>query len=292
MNTHPEAAATIPAKTDIIGGFEYTGRDFAEIAGILREATGINLNDTKLTLVYSRLSKRLRSRGLASFRDYCDLIREDEDELQRMIEALTTNTTSFFRERHHFEHLQTAVMPGLAAAARSGARVRLWSSAASSGQEPYSIAMTVLSVLPDAASLDIRILATDINAQMVERGQRGQYEREDLSGIPAPLASRYLRTENDHAVVCDELKSLVSFRQLNLHERWPMRGSFDVVFCRNVMIYFSADTQAALWQRLGSQVAPGGHLYIGHSERLSGPASSEFELIGITTYRKQKWRQQ
>lgn len=288
MNTELEIGAASRATADKNGGFLYTDRDFAEISTILRETTGINLNNTKVTLVYSRLTKRLRSRGLDSFRDYCGLIREDTEELQRMIEALTTNTTSFFRERHHFDHLQNVVLPPLIASARSGKRVRLWSSAASSGQEAYSIAMTILSVVPDAKSLDIRILATDINAQMVEQGRLGNYDRDELSGVPAAMGSRYFRTENDRAVVSEDLRTLVSFRQLNLLEKWPMRGAFDVVFCRNVMIYFSAETQAALWQRLGAQIQPGGFLYIGHSERLSGRVTSEFELVGITSYRKQK----
>jgi chemotaxis protein methyltransferase CheR len=272
------------------GAAEFTKADFAEITDLLARTTGIQLNESKASLVYSRLIKRLRQAGLDTFSDYCEFVRADADERQAMIEALTTNTTSFFREGHHFEHLQKHVMPVLLSKARAGTRVRLWSCASSSGQEPYSLAMTVLSSSPDAGKLDIRILATDVNTQMVARGAEGVFDKDEFDGVPPALAAKYFHKApggRTGDVIADAaLKRLVAFRVLNLLAPWPMKGLFDVIFCRNVMIYFSPETQAELWAKLAARLAPGGILYIGHSERISGPAANQFETVGVTTYRK------
>lgn len=272
--------------------FALTSSDFDLISRILKQEAGIVLLPAKATLVYSRLAKRLRKCGVSTFHDYCTLIQKDIGERTSMIEALTTNTTNFFREPHHFEHLQKHVLPGLIASARAGRRVRIWSSASSSGQEPYSIALSIVQSAPDAANLDLRILATDINTAMVDRGAAGIYDSEETADIPRALASRYfVRHEGggghgSHVVATDEIKRLISFRVLNLFDDWPMKGMFDVVFCRNVMIYFDAETQAGLWERISRKVAMGGFLYIGHSERVTGPAAEAFRQVGTTTYAK------
>lgn len=276
------------------GSFEFTNEDFVVISQILREATGIHLLDSKATLVYSRIAKRLRALGLASFSDYCRYIAQDAGERQGMIEALTTNTTSFFREQHHFDLLEREVLPPLVEAARRRQPVRLWSSASSSGQEPYSIALSLLKVAPDAPRLDIRILATDINTQMVAKGLAGDYSDEDIGGLSQEHLSRYFkRGAGERGAVytaTPDLKALIRFRQLNLQDKWPMRVSFDVIFCRNVMIYFAQETQTALWQRLAQQLQPGGYLFIGHSERVTGPCAATLEQVGITAYRKRTER--
>ena len=271
--------------------FEMSSRDFKHIAATLHAESGIYIAESKTALVYSRLAKRLRALGLASFRDYCNLIAGEDgrEERQRMIAALTTNVTAFFREPHHFEHLKHNVAPQLIAAAQRGERVRLWSSACSSGEEPYSIALTLLSLAPNLANFDVKILATDIDPNVVAVGERGLYSERALAGAPANLRERWFRSargaDGETLSAADELRRLVVFRQLNLIGPWPMKGLFHAIFCRNVVIYFDQPTQAKLWGRFASALAPGGVLYIGHSERLSGPAVAAFRSEGVTTYR-------
>jgi chemotaxis protein methyltransferase CheR len=180
------------------------------------------------------------------------------------------------------------VAPPLIAAAQRGDRVRLWSSACSSGEEPYSIALTLLSLAPNLANFDIKILATDIDPNMVACGERGIYPEKALASVPANLRERWFRAargEDGELRATDELRRLVAFKQLNLIGAWPMKGRFQAIFCRNVVIYFDQPTQAKLWTRFASALAPNGVLYIGHSERLSGPAVGVFKSEGVTTYR-------
>lgn len=272
------------------GEFVFTAEDFRNIAHILHAHAGIALNEGKAALVYSRLAKRLRALGLRSFRDYCALVQgvDGVDERQAMTAALTTNVTRFFREPHHFDHLRDKVMPELAARARAGGRVRMWSAACSNGQEPYSMAITLLSVLPEAARLDVKILATDIDPNMVAEGKVGCYREDAVSPVPLELRRRWFEKvpAADGRVwsVSPELRDLVAFRELNLIGEWPMRGRFDVIFCRNVVIYFDEPTQERIWSRFVPAMAPGGTLYIGHSERVSGPAVATLETAGLTTY--------
>jgi chemotaxis protein methyltransferase CheR len=233
----------------------------------------------------------LRLLGLTKFSDYCDLIADTTNaagktEREAMIAALTTNVTRFFREPHHFEHLKTKILPPLLAKAKAGQPVRIWSAACSSGQEPYSIALTILSLLPDAANYDIKILATDIDPNMIATGQAGLYEIESLSPVAADLRQRWF-TSTEQSNICQvsaHLRALVSFRRLNLIGDWPMRGAFQAIFCRNVVIYFDNETQSKIWARMIPLLAPSGALYIGHSERVSGPAEAHLRSDGITTY--------
>ena len=270
------------------GEFLLTGDDFACLAGMLHADAGIALPPAKATLLYSRLAKRLRALGLADFQQYCALLADPQqrDERLRMLAALTTNVTRFFREPHHFDHLRTQVLPPLLAAAQKGGRVRIWSAACSSGQEPYSVALTILGLLPDAARHDVRVLATDIDPNMVAAGRAGRYDEEALSPVPAAMRQRWFRPCADGLEAGDELRRLVGFRELNLVGEWPMRGQFDAILCRNVVIYFAEDTQARVWSRFKPLLQPDGYLYIGHSERLGGPAAAAFESAGITTYRR------
>ena len=272
------------------GEYVMTAEDFRRIAAMLYADSGIVMGEGKESLVYSRLTKRLRALGLESFRSYCALVAgaEGVDERQRMLSALTTNLTRFFREPHHFEHLKAKVLPPLAAAARRGGRVRLWSAACSNGAEAYSIAMTLLSVMPDALEHDVRVLATDIDVKMIEACRRGLYEPEQVRDAPAALRDRWMRrVQADGAEAweaSEDLRELIAFRELNLIGAWPMRGRFDAVFCRNVAIYFDEPTQTELWRRLSEQLAPGGRLYIGHSERVGGEALGRLVSEGVTTY--------
>lgn len=271
----------------IEGEFVFTTDDFRQIASVLHAHAGIALTEAKAALVYSRLAKRLRSLGLRSFREYCALIdgREGVDERQAMMAALTTNVTRFFREPHHFDHLRDQVMPALAERARAGGRVRLWSAACSNGQEPYSMAITVLDALPEAADLDVRILATDIDPNMVAEGKAGVYRQEHLEPVPMAQRTRWFNKAPEGWAVNDTLRRLVAFRELNLIGDWPMKGQFDVIFCRNVVIYFDDQTQERVWSRFVPLMTPGATLYIGHSERVSGPAADRLDTSGLTTYR-------
>ncbi|MFN3535875.1 MAG: CheR family methyltransferase [Brevundimonas sp.] len=288
----PTADRVRPAKDASLvqGEFAFTAEDFRHIAQVLHSHAGIALTEAKAALVYSRLAKRLRTLGLRSFRDYCALIdgADGVDERQAMFAALTTNVTRFYREPHHFDHLRDKVMPTLAERARQGGRVRLWSAACSNGQEPYSMALTVLAALPEAAKLDVRILATDIDPNMVAEGRRGLYSAEALEPVPDTLRNRWFKRESggDRMLyaVAPELRRLVSFNPLNLIGDWPMKGKFDVIFCRNVVIYFDDQTQETVWSRFLPMMQPGGTLYIGHSERVSGPATARLRTSGLTTY--------
>ncbi len=271
------------------GEYPYTTEDFRKIAGILYGLSGIHMPESKATLAYSRLAKRLRTLGLQSFREYCALIADDAqvDERQKMMAALTTNVTRFFREPHHFEHLKTKVLPGLAAKARAGGRVRIWSAGCSSGEEPYSIAITLLEALPEAPRLDVKILATDIDPNMVRRADEATYPEEAVSAIAPEARRRWLEPVRDGAStrwrLNDDACGLVACRELNLMGAWPMKGRFDVIFCRNVAIYFDEPTQDRLWSRYAASLERGGRLYIGHSERIND--MSRFASDGLTAYR-------
>ncbi|HZZ68207.1 MAG TPA: protein-glutamate O-methyltransferase [Phenylobacterium sp.] len=291
MTAQPALKRREPAMVE--GEFVFTEGDFRKIAAMVHGDAGIALHETKATLVYSRLAKRLRALGLASFHDYCALVagHDGVDERQKMLAALTTNVTRFFREPHHFDHLRDKLLPPLLAKARAGGKIRIWSAAYSSGQEPYSVAMTVLAAAPDAGNLDIKVLATDIDPNMVAEARSGIYAPALLAGIPddyrrkwtAPSAHRPGAVQ-----VAEEARALITFNELNLIGDWPMKGRFDAIFCRNVAIYFDDDTQGRLWSRFAPLLPVGGRLYIGHSERVAGPAAACFEPDGITTYRLSK----
>ena len=272
------------------GEFAFTWADFHRIAQVVHAESGIVLNDSKANLVYSRLAKRLRKIGLRSFHDYCELVQREDgaDERQAMISAMTTNVTRFFREAHHFALLEKTVLPPLLEHARRGGRVRLWSSACSSGEEPYSLALTILGLMPDAGEHDILILASDLDPNMLERAEIGVHTAAQVEGIPTELRRKWIAAaKGDGAMdfeVTAPVRKLVRFRELNLLDPWPMRGSFDVIFCRNVMIYFDDETQARIWTRFAEMLVPGGALCIGHSERI--PTGMPFKLVGQTIYRR------
>lgn len=271
--------------------YPFTSRDLAFISDIMRNDTGIVLSEAKASLVYSRLAKRIRKLGLSGFSEYCALIKtqEGEEERKEMMAALTTNVTSFFREPHHFEHMKNKVLPDLARRAKAGERIRMWSAACSSGPEPYSMALTLLQLLPEAYKYDIRILATDIDENILATASAGIYEESLLSPVPAELRRSWfnpLDDRHERFQVKDELRSLISFKPLNLIGAWPMKGKFQVIFCRNVVIYFDNHTQEELWSRFVPILEDGGALYVGHSERIAGPAAAYVRNDGVTTYRK------
>jgi chemotaxis protein methyltransferase CheR len=265
--------------------FVMTAEDFSAIASILHATSGIHLSPSKTSLVYSRLAKRLRALGLESFRDYCKLVSgaDGVDERQAMLAALTTNVTRFFREPHHFDYLKK-LMPGLVDKARRGGRVRMWSAGCSSGEEPYSIAAVVLSMLPNAPELDVKILATDIDTNILAKAKEGLYGRDAIEPVPAEMKKFFDPVDKGGSRVSPNaaLRDLISFRELNLIGPWPMKQKFDVIFCRNVAIYFDEPTQDTLFGRYAESLNPDGRLYIGHSERVNDP---RFVSDGLTAYR-------
>jgi chemotaxis protein methyltransferase CheR len=266
------------------GEYPFTLENFRTIAQLLRADSGIHLPDAKATLVYARLAKRVRALGLESFDAYCALVASAEgaDERRAMMAALTTNVTRFYREPHHFEHLRDKVLAPIAERIRAGGKLRLWSSACSTGQEPYSIALTVLSVLPEAPRLDVRILATDIDPNVVETARKGVYSDEAASPVPKALRDRYMKNERTGQWrVGEEARSLVAFKTLNLIGEWPMKGRFDAIFCRNVVIYFDEPTQNTVWAKFKTVLQRGGRLYVGHSERVDAPG---YRTDGLTVY--------
>ncbi len=259
--------------------------DFAAIAGLVREWMGIDLQPHKRTMVASRLSKRLRATGYESVNDYIDYMHSPQgrDEQTRFISAYTTNMTRFNREGHHFEQLANDILPDLMAQARRGKRVRIWSAGCSSGEEPYGLAFHVLDACPEATSLDVKILASDIDPEILATAKRGVYPTSSINTLTNGQASKYFEDfegSRDQKSVCQNARDLISFRRLNLHGDWPFKGKFDIIMCRNVAIYFDAPTQSRLWQRFGEQLCPEGLLFLGHSEGI-GPEHAElFETAG------------
>ena len=290
MSVSGAQAVSRPGASDANGAGELGASEFAAIAAIMQSDARIHLAPGKTTLVHSRLSKRVRKHGLQTFKDYVKLVHSDPEERRAMVVALTTNHTHFFRENHHFDHLKATAMPWLQRQAATKP-VRIWSAGCSSGEEVYTIAMCLRG--PDRASgawidrADVKLLATDLSPLVVETARRGVYSASTVQPIPAPYRSSWLRPEGADFVVADEIKKMVTARVLNLFEPWPMRQKYDVIFCRNVMIYFDDDAKAELEARFVDMLVPGGYLYIGHSERLIGAAAARMKPAGHTIYIKE-----
>ena len=263
---------------------------FRAIAKLAYRESGLTLVEEKSRMIQSRLRPRLRELGLQDFAQYSAFVSSDagSDERKQLISALTTNVTHFFRENHHYKTL-AEVMDARLDDLRKGARMRIWSAGCSNGQEAYSAAMTLLERCPDARQLDLRILATDIDPQVVSFARRGTYAARLMNGVSELLRGRYFDRETcgaeDVFTAKAELKSLIHFNELNLLAPWPMRGSFDVIFCRNVVIYFDAATQTGLWPRFHKALRADGRLFLGHSERIAAPETLGFYSDGPTSYR-------
>ncbi len=280
---------TIPQITIVDPG-RLPEEDFFAIAEILHQETGIFLTKSKLPLMQSRLSKRIRALGLSGFKAYRKLLtlNPNGEELPQLISAMTTNFTRFFREKEHFDLLREKIFPNLIDRAKAGGRVRLWSAGCSMGEEAFSLAITLLDLCPQAADLNIRILATDIDPKVLNTGMAGLYPIQRLTGISSSDQERFFTqsTKNtDMFLVAEPARKMVTFRHLNLLKDWPFQGTFDVILCRNVVIYFDVTTQEKLWSRFAQKMNPGGWLLVGHSERVSGVAMKRFSRSATTSYR-------
>ncbi len=267
--------------------FEFSDRDFIRIRDLVKQHAGITLTEAKKDMVYSRLSRRLRHLGITSFSEYCRLVEDEASgELVNFTNSITTNLTAFFREQHHFDYLANTLLPRLRKEKAGSRRLRIWSAGCSTGEEPYSLAMTVLENLPAHEHWDVKILATDLDSNVLETAQRGIYTMDRIKGISNQRLKRWFlkgRHNKDAVRVNPELQELISFRQLNLLRPWPFRGPFDFIFCRNVVIYFDKPTQKILFERYADMLELNSHLFIGHSESLF-KVTDRFKLIGQTIY--------
>ncbi|MGX5734622.1 CheR family methyltransferase [Bosea thiooxidans] len=268
-----------------------TREDMNFIARLVYEQAGIVIREHKEAMTRGRLARRVKALGLNSVSEYCAFLKTPQaaSEMPELINAVTTNHTAFFRERHHFDHLGREVMPRLVQerAGRRG-RIRIWSSACSSGEEAYSIAATCRDAMGSRSDLDFRILATDIDTDILAKAEAGIYPAEQFERLPAD-ARTMLKLEGGagraETRIAEDLRRLISFKRLNLIERWPMSGPFDVIFCRNVFIYFDTQTKASILDRFVALLSPGGFLYLGHSESLPQP-HPQLRLIGRTIYER------
>lgn len=279
------------AEAERLREFNFTSADFDSLRKLVREVAGISLADCKREMIYSRLSRRLRHLGLSSFAQYRELLacEEGRAELREFTNAVTTNLTAFFRERHHYDYLRDHYLKGLVANPRASRRVRIWCAACSTGEEAYSVAMTVAETIPEWYRWDIRILATDLDTNVLRQGEAAAYTAERVSQLPrATLDRHFVCTgfgEGLRYHIMPELARMVTFRQLNLTQPLPMKGPLDVIFCRNVIIYFDKDTQRELFRRMAPLQRPGDLLFLGHSEGLF-KVSNDWSLIGKTIYRR------
>ena len=266
-------------------------KTFQAFRDLVYERSGINLLPGKESLVTARIGKRLRELGISDHKVYLKHVIEDTSgaEVTALLDVISTNVTSFYRESDHFDLLEQAVSERLGA---GQPRLRVWSAACSSGEEPYCIAITLLDAVQKAKcrGIDVKVLATDISTRILKAGRRGCYELQKIEPVPKRVRQRYFtrfRAGNTEGYeVVDALKRVVAFRQLNLSQPpFPMRGPFDVVFCRNVMIYFDNEVRARLLREIERLLAPGGLLMVGHSESLTGHLCN-LETVRPSVYRK------
>ena len=277
------SASPLPEGAPVLGDAE-----FGRVARIMQDDARIHLTEVKKTLVHSRLSRRLRLHGLASFKAYHDLVESNTEERRQMVTALTTNHTHFFREDHHFDHLREHLLPRLKSDPNRSP-VRIWSSACSSGEEVYTIAMCLLGDDRSKAQWmngrDVKLLATDLSEPVVNATREALYAESTVAPVPAAYRDLWMRREEGGYRMVEAARALVTARVLNLFHEWPMRMRYDAIFCRNVMIYFDDTAKAELEAKLVNMLKPEGFLYIGHSERLIGPAADKMVSCGNTIYR-------
>ncbi len=277
----------------LLNEMELDEASFQRIADLAYRESGLQLVAEKTSMIQSRLRHRLRSLSLANFNEYCDLVCSESGQSERrhMISALTTNVSHFFREKHHFDVLSDHLVATSLARLRSGGRLRIWSAGCSNGQEACSIAMTLIEKIPQITEYDVRILATDIDPKVVEFATAGVYPERLTNGVPTALLTKYFTKETEASEhqfrTKPVIRDMIAFKELNLLSDWPMKQQMDVIFCRNVVIYFDVRTQEHLWPRFRKSLAADGLLFLGHSERISNPELSGFVTDGPTTYRPQ-----
>jgi len=272
---------------------ELSPTDFASISALALREFGLSLPKSKRQLVQSRLARRIRNLGLPDFNSYRTLLEgpDGKTEQTSLLSALTTNVTKFFREIHHFDDLIDVELPKLIENGRRGQRIRVWSAGCSSGQEAFSIALAAMKYDRNIVNYDFKILATDIDPEVLSNARSGIYKQEELDTISEKYYARSHISSNSDSEpstfsVVDEVRNLIQFRELNLISKLPFRGKFDAIFCRNVAIYFDPQTQNSVWEKLAERLVKSGKLYIGHSERIRDTNKFGLTPTGITTYVK------
>ncbi len=270
--------------------YEFTDRQFKKFQDLILEHTSITISDEKKELIYGRIARRLRKLRLGSFDEYFKLVEYDgSEEIENFVNAVTTNLTSFFREKHHFEHLKSEIIPRLLQHNHSSRKIRVWSAGCSTGEEPYSLAMTLMESISDIETWDVKILATDIDSEVLNTASTGVYREDRIEGLSKAQIKQWFKrgkgAKAGYVRVAPELQQLISFKQLNLLKEWPFSGPFDVLFCRNVVIYFDKSTQKILFKKFANVVPSHGQMFIGHSETLHN-VSEDFKLMGHTIYQK------
>jgi chemotaxis protein methyltransferase CheR len=276
---------------EVVGSYELRPAEFEAIRELVLENTGISLADSKKELVKRRFAPRLKALGLSDYTSYIQYVTENyAAESSHFCNAITTNLTSFFRESHHFDFLTQTGLPLLLK--KSPRKLRIWSAGCSTGQEAYCMAITLLKAIPDALSRDIKILATDLDENCLATARAGAYCVKDFEKVPPALISEFFgkgfvmvkNMRREAYVANDKLRSMITFNKLNLMQPWPMHGMFDVIFCRNVFIYFDKDTQEKILRNFSKFQSPGSYLCLGHSETVANPGALGYQLIGKTTY--------
>lgn len=272
--------------------FNFSDKHFIKVRDIVTEHAGIVLSDAKQDMVYSRLVRRLRKTKNITFDDYFRYLdNPNNNEFTEFINAITTNLTSFFRENHHFELLAEKVLPELLEKNKASRKIRIWSAGCSTGMETYSIAMVVKELISDKAGWDVKILATDLDTNVLETAANGVYDIDRITGVSEQRFKTWFmqgQAENEKKVkISKQLRSMVTFKQLNLLEPFPMSGPMDIIFCRNVVIYFDKDTQRTLFKKFAATQQLNGYLFIGHSETLYN-VSAQYHLLKKTMYQRVK----
>jgi len=270
--------------------FEFTWDDFNHLRTLSFEHSGIKVPDDKFDMFYCRLAKRIRLLKLPDFKAYCRYLRQHhEEEFTEFINAITTNLTAFFRENHHFEYLENQIIPELKRRKLNTKRIRIWSAGCSTGEEPYSIAITLVENGIHPGSWDVKILATDLDTQVLAKASSGIYTPDRLEGVNSERLKRWFQKNRSSRIsqvrVKPELMRMISFRQLNLITPWKLNGPFDIIFCRNVLIYFDNPTKSGIIHRFADLIPPDQHLIIGHSESLHN-ICDRFTGLGNTIYRR------
>jgi chemotaxis protein methyltransferase CheR len=254
---------------ELLSHVEMSPAQFERTRKLAYEVSGIRLDDTKVGLVTARIMHRLRALGLPNMGAYFELLDKDPAESAKLVDELTTNKTSFFRESSHFDVLRKKVVPTAV-----NRRLRIWSAGCSSGEEPYTLAMTLREMGDELNGFDIRILATDLSERMLSKARAGVYDDEQMGDIAPALRTKYFEHVNNQWRVKPNLRQLIQFAPLNLQGEWPMKGPFNAIYCRNVMIYFDRETRQKLVNRFTNLLAPNGFFFVGHSESLTGLTST------------------
>ncbi|NRB40913.1 MAG: protein-glutamate O-methyltransferase CheR [Pseudomonadales bacterium] len=269
-------------------GVDLNPKNFNFIATRVYDSCGVNLDESKVEMLRSRLIPRLRELGFMTFKEYiCFLENNYDDEEFKLVNSITTNFTSFFREKHHFDYMQEVLIPQWLKEKKDSKTIKIWSAGCSSGEEPYTIAMSLLNAMPQLEYWDVKILATDIDTNILNMAKKGEYNKEKVEDLDKALVKHWFKpseTKPDtHIQVSPKIQKMVHFRHLNFMHDWPMKGQFDLIFCRNVIIYFDKETQARIMKRFSEYQSSGAHLFIGHSESLH-QMSETYKLIGKAMY--------